>query len=236
MTEKLKNTGTNGSLDAGPADERGDVDGREEDTAASMRADAEPAPREPGGKPPNPLEELQGRVASLEDSLLRARADYQNLQRRGAQELGDAVRYANAELILSLLGVLDDFERSLEAAKSSDTPASVADGVRLIYDNLMKVLQAHGLELIDAVGKPFDPHVHEAMMQQPSADHPPGTVTAELAKGYLLRERVLRPARVVVSKVPDANARETQAAQPDNGQKSTGAGKKESSKKKRGTA
>ena len=196
MNNKVKNAQADELLDSAQAE---DVDAGEQNAeAAEDRAGVEA--HETVEETVDPVEELQARVASLEDLLLRAKADQQNLQRRCAQELSEAVRYANAEMMRSLLGVLDDFERAVEAAETTDTNASVADGVRLIYDNLKKALWAHGLESIEAVGGPFDPHVHEAVMQQPSADHPPGTVLAEVAKGYSLRERVLRPAKVIVSK------------------------------------
>jgi molecular chaperone GrpE len=151
-------------------------------------------------EPTDPIERLEAKVASLEDSLLRAKADYQNLQRRLTIERGEAVRYANAELMKSLLGVMDDFERSLDAAKNTDQVDALVDGVRLVYDNFMKALTSHGLQPIKALHQAFDPHVHEAMMQQPSADFSPGTVIDEVTKGYQLHDRVLRPTRVVVSK------------------------------------
>src|SRR5262245_52933654 len=93
------------------------------------------------GTPPDAetqIAELKARIDSLEDSLLRAKADFQNLQRRAAAERADAIRYANADLLRSLLNVLDDFDRSLEAAEVSDNKEAVIDGVRLVHDNLMK--------------------------------------------------------------------------------------------------
>jgi molecular chaperone GrpE len=145
------------------------------------------------------MESLQAKVASLEDAALRAKADFQNFQKRGARERSEAIRFANAELMQSLLGVVDDFERSLVAAESSDNAKAVVDGVRLVYDNFMKALRAYGLETIDALHEPFDPHVHEAVMLQPTEDHEPGTVIEEIARGYRLRDRVLRPSKVIVA-------------------------------------
>jgi len=110
-----------------------------------------------------------------------------------------AIRFANADLMRSLLVVVDGLQRSLDAAANSSNLQAVFDGVRLVYDDLMKALGAHGLEPIEAHRKPFDPNVHEALMQQPSADAPAGTVLEEIARGYRLRERVLRPAKVVVA-------------------------------------
>ena len=149
---------------------------------------------------PESLEELLAKVGKLEDNLLRAKADYQNLLRRSAIERADAIRYANADFMKSMLGVLDDFERSLAAAEGSDKLDAVTHGVRLVYDNLTKAMRNHGLETIDALNEPFDPSVHEAMLQQPSDDHPPGTVIEQVARGYRLYGRVLRPAKVIVSK------------------------------------
>ena len=169
----------------------------------------------------DPIEELQAKVEKLEDGLLRAKAEYQNAQRRHAIEQAGSVRYANAEVMKSLLGVLDDFDRSLAAAENSDNLAAVVDGVRLVYGNLTKALRDHGLELIAALHEPFDPRVHEAVMQQTSADFPPGTVVQEVAKGYRLRDRVLRPSKVIVSKEPCHNRQDDPdaAAQADGGSK-----------------
>lgn len=150
------------------------------------------------------IDELRAKSQELEDGLLRTKADYQNFQRRSAIERADAVRYANADVMRSVLSVIDDFERSLKAANTSDNLDAVIDGVRLVYDNLRNALRAHGLEPIEALHQPFDPNVHEAMLQQPTDDHPAGTVIEEIARGYRLRDRVLRPAKVIVSKAVDA--------------------------------
>ncbi len=145
---------------------------------------------------------LRAKVEELEDRLLRAQADAQNLRRRSAVQQSAAVQFANSELLKSLLGVLDDFERSLAATETSDNLKAVVDGVRLVHQNLIQALRSQGLHTIDALHEPFDPNVHEAIMQQPSADYPAGTVVEEIAKGYRLHDRVLRPAKVVVSKEP----------------------------------
>ncbi len=157
-------------------------------------------------------------ISALEDKILRAKADFQNLQRRSATERAEAIRYANADLMRSLLTVADDFERSLDAARNSGDQASIVDGVRLVYENFMKALRDHGLESVPGVGEPFDPHVHEAMLQQPSTDHPDGTVIEEITKGYRLRDRIVRPGKVIVSKNPDNEPTETtnQTEEPAN--------------------
>lgn len=154
--------------------------------------------------------ELRGKVEKLEDALLRARAEYQNFQRRTAIERAEAIRYANAGLMKSLLSVLDDFERAMSSPTGESE--TVAEGVRLVYQNLFKALREHGLEAIETGSEPFDPSVHEAMMQQPSADHPAGTILEEFAKGYRLRDRVLRPSKVVVSKAVESETDDNTAA------------------------
>ena len=150
------------------------------------------------------LAALQAKVVKLEESLLRAKADFQNLQRRAAAEHADAVRYANAELMKSLVKVVDDFERSLAAASKPENLPAVVEGVRLVYENLSKALTDHGLEPIEALHRPFDPKIHEALLHQPSDMHPPGTVIEQIAKGYRLRDRVVRPAKVIVAKEADS--------------------------------
>jgi len=167
-------------------------------TVARETAPQAPDNGRPG--PEDPVAELQAKVAKLEDSLLRAKADFQNLQRRSAAERMDALRYANAELMKSLVKVVDDFERSLAAASKPDNLPAVVEGVRLVYENLTKALSDHGLETIEALHRPFDPNVHEALLHQPSDQDPPGTVIEQIAKGYRLCDRLVRPAKVIVAK------------------------------------
>lgn len=147
----------------------------------------------------DPVKRLEQEKAALENSLLRAKADYQNLQRRSAADRLDAVRFANAELMRSLLAVVDDFERALQAGETHQGSEAVTDGVRIVYDHFLKALKDQGLEPIEALHQPFDPTIHEALMQRPTDAHPPGTVVEEVAKGYRLHERVIRPAKVVVA-------------------------------------
>lgn len=183
-----------------------------DETEAIVRDGAVPSEDRP------PAMELELKVESLRSSLLRAKADYQNLQRRSALERSEAICFANAELMRSLLGVLDDLERSLSAEDRSGKRPAAIDGIRLVYENFVKALRTHGLEPIDALHKPFDPQLHEALIQQPSTDHAPGTVLEEVAKGYRLRERVIRPTKVVVSKAVDgeeADAPTDQQTAPD---------------------
>ena len=147
------------------------------------------------------LAQMQAKIDSLEDSLLRAKAEAQNIQRRAATERNEAIRFANAELMRTLIPVLEDFDRTFEAAGTTDK--SILEGTRLVHANLIKALRDAGLEPIEARGEDFDPTIHEALMHQPSEDFPPGRVIEQVTRGYRLRDRVLRPARVVVAKAPE---------------------------------
>ncbi len=171
-----------------------------------------------GGQGDNPemtpqevIHSLQDKIASLEDALLRQKAEGQNVQRRAGQQRLEAIRFANADLMKSLLSVVDDFQRSLDAATSTDNVASVVDGIKLVYDNFMKAMTDAGLEPIEAIHQPFDPHVHEAMLQQPTDECAPDIVIEEITKGFKLHERTLRPARVIVSKAIDKASPKTPA-------------------------
>ena len=139
------------------------------------------------------------------------------MQRRAAKEKADAVRFAVADFARDVLSVVDDFERTLAAA-DSEPDTGIAEGARLVYDNLMKILRSHHIEEIEAEGQPFDPACHEAVMQQPSDEHPPQTVLQEIQRGYRLHDRLLRPAKVVVSAAPPdetaGGGREAEGAEP----------------------
>lgn len=134
------------------------------------------------------------------DKFLRARAELANFQRRSEKDRNDALRYANAGLVRALLPVIDDIERIIAAGREhKDSADQIIEGIQLTLDNCLKALRQFGIEAIDAKDQPFDPQVHEAMMQQPSAEHDERVVLQELARGYKLHDRVLRPAKVIVS-------------------------------------
>lgn len=151
----------------------------------------------------DPVSEWKCKVERLEDQLLRAKADFQNLQKRTAADRLDAIRFANADLMRSFVKVMDDFDRALAAANASKESNPLLEGVRLVRENFVKAMADSGLETIDALHQPFDPNIHEALMQLPTDDHPPGTVVEQHAKGYRLHGRVVRPAKVIVSKAAD---------------------------------
>jgi molecular chaperone GrpE len=148
------------------------------------------------------LAKLRQEVEELRDKNLRLLAESQNQQKRAQREKLETLRFAEAEFGRELLVVLDDLARTLEAAKAATDVKAVAEGVRILYEQLLKVLHGRHIRPIEAVGRPFDPQFHEALLQRPSSEHPAGTIMEELARGYQMHERVLRPSRVVVSSGP----------------------------------
>ncbi|WP_227874241.1 nucleotide exchange factor GrpE [Tumebacillus algifaecis] len=150
-------------------------------------------------------EELLAEVARLsaeaEDNktrYLRSQADFDNFRRRSRQEKDEFAAYANVKLIEELLPVLDTFEMALKSTGESDAQ-TVLTGVEMVYRQLMVALEKEGLAAIEAVGQPFDPNLHDGIMQVESADHPANTVVQELRKGYKVKDKVVRPSMVQVS-------------------------------------
>lgn len=168
--------------------------------APAAGAPHEAQPAEAVATPEADIEKLRVEVKEWRDRCLRAQAESQNIARRLTEEKEAVVRYANATFIKALLPVLDNFERTLDNLDERHQNDPVILGVRLVYDLLRKTLADHRVEPIEALGKPFDPALHEALMQVESKDQPPGTVVQELERGYKLHDRVLRAAKVAVAK------------------------------------
>ena len=148
-------------------------------------------------------DQLSQEKADLRDQLLRRQAEFENFRRRSERERMDYAEYAGMEVIRPLIPVLDDLERAVNAAKASDKESSeLVKGVELIYTRLLDTLKKMGLEPIDSVGKPFDPHVHEAMSRVESPDAEDNTVIEEFQRGYNFKNRLLRPAMVKVAVRP----------------------------------
>jgi molecular chaperone GrpE len=134
-----------------------------------------------------------------DERLLRLAADFENYKKRAAREREEYVAHANERLVKDLLPILDDLERALAAAEQHEE-AQLEEGVRLVHRSLAQLLQRNGVREIAAEGK-FDPHVHEALLSQPS-DAEEGSVIDVVQKGYTLADRVVRPARVVIAAAP----------------------------------
>jgi molecular chaperone GrpE len=147
----------------------------------------------------DPHVEAMADAARWKDVALRARADLENFRKRIGQENAEARRYANAALLESLLPILDNFQFGLQAARNDPAAKNLLDGLNMVAAQLQNFLKEHGVEEINAVGERFDPNIHEAVAQEPHPDVPEGRITSQVRRGFRLRERLLRPASVVVS-------------------------------------
>lgn len=194
-----------GQAETPPAAEPAPAAAPEAETAAP------PAPLVKAELTPEQLEDLKARASRAEenyDRLLRAMADFDNFRKRAARERQEAIKFANEAILARLVPVLDNFDVALTAAANapSGNVESFKTGVAMIYNQLKAALAEAGLEEIDAAQKPFDPTWHEAVSEQESAEVAEGHVLQQLRKGYKLRERLLRPATVVVAKTPGGAA------------------------------
>ncbi len=153
--------------------------------------------------------EIQAKAAKADetwDRYVRLNADFDNFRKRAARDREDGMRAAQERLLNKLLPVIDNFDMAMAATGSAQntTVESLKAGVQMIQGQLKAVLSESGVEEIDAIGKPFDPNLHEALSQMESTDAPEGTVLQQLRKGYKMRDRLLRPASVIVAKKPAA--------------------------------
>jgi molecular chaperone GrpE len=153
------------------------------------------------------LQDKAARAVENWDHYLRAVADLENYKKRAARERQDALKFGNESLIAKLIPILDNFEMAQTAAQTgqAETLQSLHAGIGMVQSQLKSILAEAGLEEVDAAGKTFDPNLHEAISQEETADVPEGQVLRQLRKGYRLRERLLRPASVVVAKAPAAD-------------------------------
>jgi molecular chaperone GrpE len=133
------------------------------------------------------------------DLLQRARADFANYQKRNLKEREQERRYQHGPVILDLLPVIDNLDRATAAAKQAGETGPLVQGVAMVQSQLLDIFRRYGVASIDAEGQPFDPNQHEAVMQKPAPDTAPNTVLQVLEKGFMIHDRVLRPAKVIVS-------------------------------------
>jgi molecular chaperone GrpE len=148
--------------------------------------------------------ELEASVNTYKDQFLRKAAEFENYKKRVENDIASMTRISTEDLIQKLLPVLDDFERMIKAHKAAEENEGQADhafikGVELIYSKYKRILEAQGVKEFDALGKPFDPALHEALMQMAKEGVPGHTVIEEIEKGYTLFDKVIRHARVIVS-------------------------------------
>lgn len=143
--------------------------------------------------------QLEDEVSELKEKLLRKAAEFENYKRRTENDQISLITYAAESFIQKLLPVVDDFERSMEHIEDAQDINAIKQGLKLIYDKLLKVLDEQGVKKIEAVGQPFNVDFHEALMQRPDDTVEPHTVLDEVEKGYLYKDKVIRHAKVVVS-------------------------------------
>lgn len=160
---------------------------------------------------PDEIESLRQKLAEKEtearlnyDHFLRERAELENFKKRMQREKAEALRFADEPLIRELLPVIDNLERAVECGEGNGN--SVTEGVRMVLKSILEILERHGVKRVEAVGRRFDPAHHQALAQIETADQEPNHVIEQLHTGYLLHDRLLRPALVTVSarKSPDA--------------------------------
>lgn len=154
----------------------------------------------------NKIIELENGLNQYKDQLLRKAAEFENYKKRTDNDYAAIIRFSNEELIMKLLPVLDDFERSMKVLRKpgdeTETSKSVSafiKGMELIYNKFKTIVEKEGVKHFEVIGKPFDPQMHDALLQIPRHDVPPHTVLEEVEKGYMLSGKVLRHAKVVVS-------------------------------------
>ena len=147
------------------------------------------------------LEQLRGDLDRFKDLALRSTADLENYRKRAAREKEDAVKFANASFLERLVPILDNFELGLAAAKNDTAASAIVAGLDMVSRQLSDFLLASGVEPVNAdPGTAFDPNIHEAVGQEASSEIPDGAIIRQLRRGFKLRERLIRPAMVVVSK------------------------------------
>ena len=178
------------------------------ETEAPEEAAAAEKPSEAPAEEKDPLEEMTEKLAAAEaaaaeerDRVLRLSADFENYKKRSQREMTEFRKFANEALIKELLTVVDNLERAI-ASSPADTAEGdcMLEGVDLTLKEILKVFEKFNVKPVEADGKPFDPNFHQAVMQEESEEHPENNVLKELQKGYLLHDRLIRPAMVVVSK------------------------------------
>ncbi|MEW6377788.1 MAG: nucleotide exchange factor GrpE [Thermodesulfobacteriota bacterium] len=156
------------------------------------------------------LEEKEKELEEIHDHLLRLAADFDNYKKRAGREKEEWTKFANEDLIKAVLPFIDNLERAINHAEKVVDTGVMIEGVRLTIQQLLQTLNKFGLSPIESLGKPFDPALHEAMLVVETDQHEPNQVVEEFQKGYLLSDRLLRPATVSVSKPPNKEVQTTE--------------------------
>ena len=149
------------------------------------------------------LETLRKEKDDIYAQLQRLSADYANYQKRSVKQIADSVSYEKEMVIKSLLPAIDNFEHTIANSENADDIDMLAKGIKIVYDQIIDILKSHNVEQIKALGEPFDPSLHQAMMRRSEAESEEGIVLEEFQKGYKLNERVIRPSKVIVNKIEE---------------------------------
>ncbi len=166
------------------------------ETGADAEATAAPGPEAP---PPDPLTQAQTEAEKWKDLAYRSQAELDNFRKRAAREAQDTRAYANSELLRSILPILDNFEMGLDAARAESETSMIFMGMAMVHRQFQDFLKDFGVQEIETLGKPFDPNLHDAVSQEPSPEHEEGAILRVTRRGYRLKERLLRPASVIVA-------------------------------------
>jgi molecular chaperone GrpE len=150
----------------------------------------------------DPTVKLQADLDRFRDLAMRSQADFENYKKRAAREKEEAVRFANSSLLERLIAIIDNFELGLSSARAEGEQSPIYSGMMLVLKQLNDFLADHGLQPIEAEGRPFDPNWHEAIAHEPSNKVPEGKVIRQTRRGYRFKDRLLRPSSVVVSSGP----------------------------------
>ena len=169
-------------------------------------------------EPLDPFKEMEEKVESLEietkethDRLLRVSAEFENYKKRAAREMNDFRKFANESFVKAMLPVIDNLDRAIESSNNKKhADNSMVEGVNMTLKEILKVLEQFGVKRFDSIGNTFDPGFHQAVMQEETEGHAENSVVKELQKGYMIHDRLLRPAMVVVSKKPENQKKKDQ--------------------------
>jgi molecular chaperone GrpE len=198
--------------DSQEKDEKKDKDSKvqpqNDGAAPKAEAPTEPAPELPAPTPEERVTSLEAEKAELHDRMLRIAAEFENWKKRSRKELTDGEARAKEQVLRDLLEVIDNLERATASWNESKEidPKAIRDGVDLVLRQFRSKLERYQVKPLEAKGVPFDPRFHEAISQVPAPDTKPGSVVHELQKGYMIGDRLLRPAMVVVAVAPPAPA------------------------------
>lgn len=186
---------------------------KENESLSELTVESSPPGEEKGENENKEIEDLKKKLEGKEkeakekfDRFLRMAADLENYKKRAAKEKEDYVKFANEDLIKAILTFIDNLERAVNHAEKVEDTGVMIEGVRLTIQQILQALNRFGLSSFESVGKPFDPAIHEAMLAIETDQHEPNQVLEEFQKGYLLYNRLLRPATVSVSKPPEKEA------------------------------